>query len=81
MVRRLEVGFKDGFFDATCGYCWHKPAENAGILATEILGSRYPEVREAVRKHKKELEDMVHSKSKDLIGLGPSVYVEKMEKK
>ncbi len=56
-------------------------AENAGILAAEILGSKYPEVREAVRKHKKELEDMVHNKSKNLMDLGPSVYVEKMEKK
>jgi 5-(carboxyamino)imidazole ribonucleotide mutase len=41
-------------------------ARNAGILAAEILGIKYPEVRERVRAYKESLRKMVEEKAEHL---------------
>jgi 5-(carboxyamino)imidazole ribonucleotide mutase len=43
-------------------------AKNAGLLAAQILGVKYPEVREQVRAYKKQLEEMVLAKAEKLEG-------------
>lgn len=41
-------------------------AKNAGILATEILGVKFPELRQNVRAYKEKLRTMVEEKSKSV---------------
>uniref|UniRef100_A0A7V3YLB0 N5-carboxyaminoimidazole ribonucleotide mutase n=1 Tax=Candidatus Caldatribacterium californiense TaxID=1454726 RepID=A0A7V3YLB0_9BACT len=41
-------------------------ARNAGILAAEILGIKYPEVRERVRAYKESLRKMVEEKAENI---------------
>lgn len=38
-------------------------AKNAGLLAVQILGNKYPEIREKVKKYKADLEQMVLDKA------------------
>ena len=45
-------------------------AKNAGILAAQIIGVKYPEIREQVRLYKKRLEHMVHTKAQNLETMG-----------
>ncbi|MCX7667580.1 MAG: AIR carboxylase family protein, partial [Atribacterota bacterium] len=39
-------------------------ARNAGILAAEILGIKFPEIRHSIREYKEKLRTMVEEKSK-----------------
>lgn len=41
-------------------------ARNAGILAAEILGIKYPEIRERVRQYKESLRKLVESKAQEI---------------
>lgn len=41
-------------------------AENAALLAVQILGMKYPEMREAFRKYKKQLEDEIMKSDMEL---------------
>ncbi len=50
-------------------------AKNAGILAAEILGIKYPEIREKVKAYKEELKNMVEEKAKKLEELGYKEYL------
>ncbi|MBU4189522.1 MAG: 5-(carboxyamino)imidazole ribonucleotide mutase [Candidatus Thermoplasmatota archaeon] len=52
-------------------------AKNAGILAAEILGVKYPEIREKVKQYKNELRKMVEEKAKKLGGVGYTEYLSK----
>lgn len=52
-------------------------AKNAGILAAEILGVKYPEIREKVKQYKNELRKMVEEKAKKLGGVGYTKYLSK----
>ncbi len=38
-------------------------ARNAGILAAEILGTKYPEIRERVRQYRESMRKMVESRA------------------
>ena len=38
-------------------------AKNAGLLAVQILGNKYPEIREKMKKYKADLEQMVLDKA------------------
>ncbi|MEN3184314.1 MAG: 5-(carboxyamino)imidazole ribonucleotide mutase [Atribacterota bacterium] len=40
-------------------------ARNAGILAAEILGVKYPEIRERVRQYKESMRKMVEAKAQE----------------
>lgn len=44
-------------------------AENAGILAVQILSVKYPELREKMKKYKQELNDEVVEKNKKIQNL------------
>ena len=41
-------------------------AKNAGILAAQILGVKFPEIREKVKSYKKEIAAIVEKKNKEL---------------
>jgi len=41
-------------------------AKNAGILAAQILGVKYPEIRNNVKQYKADLEEMVTKKAKHI---------------
>lgn len=41
-------------------------AKNAGILAAQILGVKFPEIRQKVKEYKKELAETVEKKAKGL---------------
>ncbi|CAA6801585.1 MAG: Phosphoribosylaminoimidazole carboxylase catalytic subunit (EC [uncultured Campylobacterales bacterium] len=56
-------------------------AKNAGILATEILGVKYDELREKIKKFKKQSKDEVEAKAKSLETLDYEEYLKKMNKK
>ncbi len=51
-------------------------AKNAGILAAEILGVKYPEIRQKVANYKKSLEINVEEKARKLEQLGYGKYLE-----
>ena len=50
-------------------------AKNAGILATEILGIKYPEIRKRIKQYKEKLRKEVEKKAKNLEELGCSKYL------
>ncbi len=50
-------------------------AKNAGILAAQILGIKYPEVQAAVRKFKDDAEDMVEKVAENLEQKGWEQYL------
>jgi len=54
-------------------------AENAGILAAQIIGTVDGHVQKLLIAYKKELNDMVHSKSKKLGEIGAQEYLKGME--
>jgi 5-(carboxyamino)imidazole ribonucleotide mutase len=54
-------------------------AENAGILAAEILGVKYPEIRNKVAEYKKKLREEVEEKAKNLENVGYEKYMQAMQ--
>ncbi len=55
-------------------------AKNAGILAAEILGIKYPEIKEKIKEYKLNLENMVIDKATKLEEKGHKNYLKTMEK-
>ena len=55
-------------------------AENAGILAAQIIGASNTDVRKKLEKYKKELGDAVHSKSETLKKVGHKEYLKQKGK-
>ncbi|MDI6784288.1 MAG: 5-(carboxyamino)imidazole ribonucleotide mutase [bacterium] len=53
-------------------------AKNAGILAAEILGVKYPEIRKKVSRYKEELKKEVERKAKKLEQFGYEKYLHTM---
>ena len=56
-------------------------AKNAGILAAEILGVKYKEIRKKIKTYKKELKDEVEQKAENLENLEYKEYLKIMAKK
>lgn len=56
-------------------------AKNAGILAAEILGVKYKEIRKKIKAFKKELKDEVEQKAENLENLEYKEYLKTMAKK
>jgi 5-(carboxyamino)imidazole ribonucleotide mutase len=56
-------------------------AKNAGILAAEILGVKYKEIRQKIKAYKKELKDEVEKKAENLEKLEYKEYLKIMPKK
>jgi 5-(carboxyamino)imidazole ribonucleotide mutase len=56
-------------------------AKNAGILAAEILGVKYKEIRKKIKTYKKELKDEVEKKAENLEKLEYKEYLKIMPKK
>ncbi|ABY91743.1 MULTISPECIES: 5-(carboxyamino)imidazole ribonucleotide mutase [Thermoanaerobacter] len=50
-------------------------AKNAGILAAEILGIKYPEIREKIIEFKEKMRKEVEEKAKDLENIGYEEYL------
>lgn len=51
-------------------------AKNAGILATQILGVKYPDIRQKIADYKKSLKEKVEEKAQKLEQLGYEKYLE-----
>lgn len=56
-------------------------AKNAGILAAEILGVKYKEIRQKIKAFKKELRSEVEQKAENLENLEYKEYLKIMAKK
>lgn len=56
-------------------------ARNAGILAAEILGVKYPEIREKVKRYKEKLKMEVEGKAEKLKKIGYEQYLRTMRKR
>jgi 5-(carboxyamino)imidazole ribonucleotide mutase len=56
-------------------------AKNAGIFAAEILGVKYPEIKEKILDHKKTLKEKVEKKAQDLEQMGYAKYLEQKSAK
>lgn len=52
-------------------------AKNAGILAAEILGIKYPEIRKKIAEYKQKMKSEVEEKAKDLEEAGYEIYIER----
>lgn len=50
-------------------------AKNAGILATQILGIKYPEIRKKVKHYKEKLKKEVKEKAKKIEKIGYEKYL------
>jgi len=50
-------------------------AKNAGILATQILGIKYPEIRKEVKRYKEKLKKEVKEKAKKIEKIGYKKYL------
>jgi len=50
-------------------------AKNAGLLAAQILGVKFPEIREKIREYKLKMKTEVEIKAQKLETLGYSVYL------
>jgi len=53
-------------------------AKNAGILAAQIVGTKYPAVREKVKYYKAQMETTVLDKAQQLEHLGYQHYLQNM---
>lgn len=53
-------------------------AENAALLAAEILGVKHPEVKEKVKRYRENLRRRIEEKTKMLAELGYKKYLSKM---
>jgi 5-(carboxyamino)imidazole ribonucleotide mutase len=51
-------------------------AKNAGLLAAQILGVKYPEIREKVKAYKQKMKAQVESKAEKLETMGYMAYLE-----
>jgi 5-(carboxyamino)imidazole ribonucleotide mutase len=51
-------------------------AKNAGILAAQILGVKYPDIRQKIADYKKSLKEKVEEKAQKLEQLGYEKYLE-----
>ena len=56
-------------------------AKNAGILAAEILGVKYKEIRQKIKAYKKELQEEVEIKAENLEKLKYKEYLKTMQNK
>ena len=56
-------------------------AQNAGILAAQIIGAFNKEIFDKVESFKKELKDMVENKSENLEKIGYKNYIDNMSEK
>lgn len=54
-------------------------AKNAGILAAEILGVKYPEIRSRVAQYKEKLKKEVEGKAENLENIGYEKYIGTMQ--
>lgn len=54
-------------------------AQNAGILAAQILGIKYPEIREKIHEFKKEIASKVETKDARLQEIGVDAYLEEIK--
>lgn len=54
-------------------------AKNAGILAAEILGIKYPEIRNRVAQYKEKLKKEVEGKAENLESAGYEKYIRTMQ--
>lgn len=45
-------------------------AKNAGLLAAQIIGVKYPKIRDHVKQYKHKLEQIVHDKAQNLETMG-----------
>ena len=50
-------------------------AKNASLLAAQILGLKYPEIKKQVIAHKKDMEQKVEAKTDKMIELGYKAYM------
>jgi 5-(carboxyamino)imidazole ribonucleotide mutase len=50
-------------------------SKNASLLAAQILGIKYPKIREQVKTYKKEMERKVEAKAEKMITLGYKAYL------
>lgn len=55
-------------------------AKNAGILACKILGIKYPQIREKIKKFKEKQKNEVEEKAKEIETAGYKKYLEKTSK-
>ena len=55
-------------------------AKNAGILAAQILGTKYKEIREKINIYKQNMQEEVLEKAENLEKLGYEDYLKKMGK-
>jgi 5-(carboxyamino)imidazole ribonucleotide mutase len=53
--------------------------KNAGILAAQILGVKYPEIRNRVTQYKEELRKKVEEKAENLENIGYEKYIKVMQ--
>ncbi|GFO96749.1 phosphoribosyl aminoimidazole carboxylase,catalytic subunit [groundwater metagenome] len=56
-------------------------AKNAGILAAEILGVKYPEIRNKVAQYKEKLKKVIEEKAGDLEKNGYENYLKTMQER
>ncbi|WAM30861.1 5-(carboxyamino)imidazole ribonucleotide mutase [Caldicellulosiruptor naganoensis] len=56
-------------------------AKNAGILAAEILGVKYPEIRKKIAEYKEKMKNEVEEKAKELEEVGYEGYLERRQSK
>ncbi|WAM33067.1 5-(carboxyamino)imidazole ribonucleotide mutase [Caldicellulosiruptor morganii] len=54
-------------------------AKNAGILAAEILGIKYPEIRKKIAEYKEKMRNEVEQKAKDLEDAGYEEYLKRKQ--
>ncbi|AEH44354.1 phosphoribosylaminoimidazole carboxylase, catalytic subunit [Thermodesulfatator indicus DSM 15286] len=56
-------------------------AKNAGLMAAEILGVKYPEIRQKIKEYKEGLRKMVEEKAQKLEESGAEKYLQSYMKK
>ncbi|WP_039763543.1 5-(carboxyamino)imidazole ribonucleotide mutase [Caldicellulosiruptor sp. F32] len=54
-------------------------AKNAGILAAEILGVKYPEIRKKIAEYKERMKNEVEEKAKELEEAGYKEYLKRRQ--
>ncbi len=54
-------------------------AKNAGLLAIQILGNKYSEIREKIKQYKESMKNQVEEKAKKLEELEYSKYLKEMK--
>lgn len=54
-------------------------AKNAGILAAQMVGIKYKDVREKVKAYKKQMQEEVENKAQNLENIGVEAYLKEMK--